>query len=92
MGQVLSTKELLHYVPLTGREREFKEDVPAWVIQFRGDIPMRSGVWTDPVCIVTPDYFGFYATGPTKDYNAGTVETPEPPPSPPDKSLPPLVP
>ena len=92
MGQVPSARDLFHYVPLTGREREFNADVPAWVIQFRGDIPMRDGLWTDPVCIVTPQSFGYYATGPSKDYNTGTVETPEPPPTPPDRSLPPLRP
>jgi hypothetical protein len=92
MGQVPSTKDLFHYVPLTGREPEFKTDVPAWVIQFRGDLPMRFGHWTDPACIVTPDYFGFYATGPSKNYGSDKVQTPEPPPTPPDRSLPPLIP
>jgi hypothetical protein len=92
MGQVASTKDLFHYVPLTGREPEFKSDRPAWVIQFRGDLPMRFGLWTDPVCIVTADYFGYYATGPSKDWNGAQVATPEPPPTPPDRSLPPLLP
>jgi len=92
MGQVPSARDLFHYVPLTGREREFKADVPAWVIQFRGDIPMRFGMWTDPVCVVTPDHFGFYAVGPSQDYGSDKVITPEPPPTPPDRSLPPLIP
>lgn len=92
MGQVPSTKDLFHYVPLTGREPELAADDPAWVIQFHGDIPMRSGVWTDPVCIVTPLSFGYYATGPSTDYNSGKTQTPEPPPVSPDRSLPPLVP
>jgi hypothetical protein len=92
MGQVPSARDLFHYVPLTGREREFDADVPAWVIQFRGDIPMRDGLWPDPVCIVTPGSFGFYATGPVKNYNTGTVATPEPPLTLPDRSLPPLLP
>lgn len=92
MGLVPSARDLFHYLPLTGREPEFKADVPAWVIQFRGDLPMRFGLWTDPVCIVTADHFGYYATGPSKDYNTDRVETPEPPPTPPDRSLPPLLP
>jgi hypothetical protein len=92
MGQIPSARDLFHYVPLTGREREFNADVPAWVIQFHGDIPMRDGLWTDPVCIVTPESFGYYATGPSKDYNTGMVSMPEPPPTPPDRSLPPLLP
>jgi hypothetical protein len=92
MGQVPSAKDLFHYVPLTGREPEFQADVPAWVIQFRGELPMRFGVWTDPVCIVTPDHFGYYATGNSQDYDTDKVMTPEPPPTPPDRSLPPLLP
>ena len=92
MGQVPSTKDLFHYVPLTGREPEFKIEGPAWVIQFGGDLPMRTGSWTDPTCIVTADYFGFYATGPTKDYGSDKVVMPERPPIPPDRSLPPLLP
>ena len=92
MGQVPSTKDLFLYVPLTGREPEFKIEGPAWVIQFRGDIPMRTGPWTDPTCIVTADYFGFYATGPTRDYGSDKVVMPERPAIPPDRSLPPLLP
>ena len=92
MGQVSSATDLFHYVPLTGREPEFKADNPAWVIQFRGELPMRFGLWTDPVCIVTADHFGYYATGASKDYNSDKVMTPEPPPTPPDRSLPPLLP
>ena len=53
MGQVASTKDLFHYVPLTGREPEFKSDRPAWVIQFQGPIaqPLISEIWTDPICV-----------------------------------------
>ena len=40
---------------------------------YRGDIPMRTGHWTDPVCIVTADSFGYYATGPSKDYGSAAT-------------------
>jgi hypothetical protein len=92
MGQVPSAKDLPHYVPLTGREPQLKENSPAWVIQFRGDMPQAAEVWTDPICVVTAGDFGFYATGPVKDLNTGKVRQPEPPPTPPDKTLPALVP
>ena len=92
MGQVPSAKDLLHFVPLTGREPQLEEDGPAWVIRFHGDIPEGAEVWTDPTCVVTAGDTGFYATGPVKDLNTGAVRQPEPPPTAPDKTLPPLVP
>ena len=91
-GQIPSARDIGHYVPMTGRERELNADSPAWVIQFRGDLPMRGGIWTDPICVVTADTSGFYATGSTADYNGGEISTPEPPPTPPDRRLPPLAP
>jgi hypothetical protein len=92
MGQVPTAMDLLHYVPLNGREPQLKEDGPAWVIQFRGDLPMRDGFWTDPICVVTAETSGFYATGPTKGWNMETRNSPEPPSVPPDRTLPPLIP
>jgi hypothetical protein len=92
MAQIPSARDIGHYVPLTGREPELKVDSPVWVIQFRGDLPMRDGIWTDPICVVAADSSGFYATGPTTEYDSGTISTPEPPPTPPDRRLPPLAP
>ena len=93
MGQVPAAKDLLHYVPLTGREPQVKEESPAWVIQIRGEVQQRgSEIWIDPTCIVTEGDFGFYATGPVKNASTGEVLEPEPPPTPPDRTLRPLVP
>jgi hypothetical protein len=92
MGQVPSAKDLLHYVPLTGREPQLKEVGPGWVIQFHGDIAQGAEVWTDPICVVTAGDFGFYATGPVKDLSTGKVILPESPPARPDRTLPALVP
>jgi hypothetical protein len=92
MGQVPSAKDLLHYVPLTGREPQLKEVGSAWVVQFHGDIQQRTEVWTDPICVVTAGDSLFYATGPVRNMNTGKVILPEPPPAPPDRILPALVP
>ena len=92
MAQVPSARDLFHYVPLTGREREFKVDRPAWVIQFHGDLPDRFGLMTDPVCIVMADTFGFYGVGDSKDWQGHLLATPEPPLVPADRTLPSLVP
>ena len=93
MGQVSSAKDLLHYVPLTGREPQLQEESPAWVIQITGELRQRGNeIWIDPTCIVTANDFGFYATGPVRNTETGQVLEPEPPSKPPDRSLPPLVP
>ena len=92
MGEIPLAKDLLRYVPLTGREPQLKEVSPAWVIQFKGDLPEGAEIWTDPICVVTAGDSGFYATGPVRDVASGAVHLPEPPPAPPDRTLPPLVP
>lgn len=93
MGQVPSAKDLLHYVPLTGREPQLQEESPAWVIQITGELRQRGNeIWIDPTCIVTANDLGFYATGPVRSMETGQVLEPEPPSKRPDRSLPPLVP
>jgi hypothetical protein len=93
MAQVPSAKDVVRYVPLTGREPQLKEDGPAWVIQIKGEVQQRgSEIWIDPTCVVTAGDFGFYATGPVKNTSTGDVMTPEEPSTPPDRTLPPLVP
>jgi len=94
MGQVPSARDVYHYVPMTGREPELENDGPAWVVQFHGEFPMLkiAETWTDPVCIATADSFGFYAVGVTRQNASDITTTPEPPPIPPDRTLPPLVP
>ena len=93
MGQVPSARDLLHYVPLSGREPQLQVESPAWVIQIKGEVQQRGNeIWIDPTCIVTANDFGFYATGPVKNSETGQVLEPEPPSKPPDRTVPPLVP
>lgn len=93
MGKVPTAKDVLHYVPLTGREPQLKEQGPAWMVQIRGDVPQPGGeIWTDPVCVVTAGDHGFYATGTVTNAKTGKVTTPEPPLVPPDRTLPALAP
>lgn len=94
MELISPAREAPRYVALTGREPEIQSDEPAWVIQFRGEIPMPANgeIWTDPVCVVTGDVFGYYATGPVKILPSGVVVTPGPLASPPDRVLPSLAP
>jgi hypothetical protein len=93
MGLVASARNLAHYVPLTRREPQLKEDGPAWVIQIRGDVPQPGGeVWTDPTCVVTQSEFGYFATGPVRNTATGKVVMPEQLATPPDAKLPPLAP
>jgi hypothetical protein len=93
MGQISSAKDLVHYVPLTGREPQLKENGPAWVIQIHGDVQeLGSEIWTNPTCVVTAQDAGYYATGPVRNTVTGKVVLPEPPANPPDLSLPALAP
>ena len=93
MGQLPSAKDLLHYVPLTGREPQLQEESPAWVIQVKGEVQqLGNEIWIGPTCIVTANDVAFYATGPVKNTQTGEVLELEPPSEPPDRTLPPLVP
>ena len=91
MGRIDSAARAREYAPLTGREPELVSAKPAWMIQFRGEVPQLRGgeVWIDPVCIVIDGAGGFYATGPVI-LQSGRLHTPEPVPVPPSLSLPPL--
>lgn len=93
MGEIPSATELVHYVPLTGREPQLADPGPFWVVQLDADVTQPGGeVWTDPTCVVTTKDFGFFATGPVKNASTGAVYTPLPPAVAPDRTLPPLVP
>ena len=94
MGQVASAADLVHYVPLTGREPQLREAGPAWIIQVHADVPQPGSgeIWTDPTCVVTQNDFGYFATGPVRNAATGAVVTPAPPIIHPDRKLPPLAP
>lgn len=92
IAKLPAASDLPHYVPLTGREPELKEPGPLWVVQIKGDLSMRYGIWTDPICLVTNSEVGYMATGTTTDYKTGKTTQPEPPAVAPDRTLPPLAP
>jgi hypothetical protein len=93
MGLIDSATRAISYAPLTGLEPELATSKPAWMIQWKGNIPqLRSNeTWVDPVCIVIDGYGGFYATGPVV-LPDGSLYTPAPVTRPPEYSLPSLAP
>lgn len=54
---------------------ELHTSSPAWLIQFRGDVPqlMAGQSWIDPICTVINGQPGFYATGPIRDLGSGKI-------------------
>jgi hypothetical protein len=93
MGLIERAEDARDYAPLTGREPVLESAEPAWIIQFRGEIPqyLAGETWIDPVCIVVGEFGGFYATGPVV-LTDGRLQTPLPVTNPPRYSLPPLAP
>ncbi len=88
-GQLTTARDAVHYAPLTGLEPETKVDRPAFVIQFKGQIPQPSydgEIWVDPICVVIDGAPGFFATGP-RILAGGAAVTPLPALLP-DRSLP----
>jgi hypothetical protein len=93
MAELPTAADLLHYVPLTGREPQLKEAGPVWVIQIKGDVQqMGSEIWTNPICVVTGSDHGYFATGPVANTATGKTVQPEAPAVAPDRTLPPLAP
>ena len=94
MGKIAHGRDAVRYVWLAGVEPEIQTDAPAWLITFRGDIPMPKigEVWVDPTCFYANGEAGFFATGPVKNVSTGQLFTPLPAKSPPDRALPPLAP
>lgn len=94
MGKIDHARDAVHYAWLTGLEPEIQTDAPAWVVAFKGEVPMpMSGeVWVDPTCIVVDGDGGFYATGPVRILASGVTVTPPPARVKPDRALPPLLP
>lgn len=93
MAKIPTAADIVHYVPLSGREPQLRDPGPAWVVQLRGDFLQRGGeIWTDPTCVVTTTDSGFFATGLVRNTQTGQTFTPEPPVMVPDRALPPLAP
>ncbi len=87
MALIPSARDAPDYVALTGVEPEIQTDSPAWVIEFRGDVSIRVGIVTDPVCVVVDGEASLFATGGSKKAD-GEVSTPLPDPNPHTKRLP----
>ena len=94
MGEIGHARDAVRYVWLTGAEPEIQSDAPAWIVTFRGEVPMpMSGeIWIDPTCIVVGGDGGLYSTGPVKHPSMGVTSTPLPAKQKPDLALPPLQP
>lgn len=94
MGKIESARDLLHYVPLTGREPQLAESGPAWIVTVHRNLPQPGSneSWADPTCVVTDQEFGWFATGPVTNTATGKVIEPEAPIQLPDRSIPPLAP
>lgn len=93
MAELPTASDILHYVPLTGREPQLEESGPVWVIQIKGDVQELGGeIWTNPTCVVTQLDFGYFATGPVTNTATGKTIQPEAPAVAPDRTLPPLAP
>jgi hypothetical protein len=94
MGQIHHARDALRYAPLTGLEPEIKTDAPAWIVTFKGEVPMpmTGEIWVDPTCIVVGGDGGFFATGPVKILSSKVTVTPLPVKQQPDLALPPVLP
>lgn len=94
MGRIDHARDAVRYASLTGVEPEIQTDAPAWIVTFKGEVPMpMSGeTWIDPTCIVVGGDGGFYATGPVKILSSDVTVTPLPGKQKPGLALPPLLP
>ena len=94
VGVLASTKDVLHYIPLTGREPQLVEEGPIWIVTVDFDLPMPGGgeVMIDPTCVVTGKDAGWYGIHGGRNTITGKVTPPEEPAQPPDRTLPPLAP
>jgi hypothetical protein len=94
MAKLTTAADIVHYVPLSGREPQLRDPGPAWVVELRGDIPQPkiAEIWTDPTCVVTTTDSGYFATGLVTKTETGQTFRPQPPGMVPDRVLPPLAP
>ena len=52
MAQLPSAQDVKKYMLTNGHEPELKDDVPVWMVQFKGPIKYRWGTAFNPVCVV----------------------------------------
>lgn len=55
MGKIPHARDAYKYVPLTGREPDLKNDLPVWIVAFKGILRMPRGgeLAIDPICLLT---------------------------------------
>jgi len=91
MGHVDRAREVTHYVRL-GQHPELQTDKPAFVVEFRGELPVARWIMTDPTCIVIDGEALFFGTGPVRLVGEEVQVTPQPIEPGPDRALPPVQP
>lgn len=94
VGVLASAEDVLHYIPLTGREPQLAEEGPIWIVTVDFDMPLPGGgeVMVDPACVVTGKDAVWYGIHGGRNMMTGEVTPPEKPTQPPDRSVPPLAP
>jgi hypothetical protein len=93
MGQIAHASDAIKYAPFVGTEPILQVSAPAYLIQFRGAIPIPLGheTATDPVCVYVDGEPQLYLTGGYAPDN-GPIVTPLPAHGSPVFALPPLAP
>ena len=93
MGLVPRARDIPRYIPLDPDSPEIQSDRPAWVVVFKGEVPMwkQGESWFDPACVVIDGQSGFFGIGPVR-MRDGAMWTPPPPERSPDLQLPKLPP
>jgi len=93
MGLVPRARDIQQYVPIAGRNPDWENDDPAWVIQTHGQVQclLVPGLSIDPTCVVVRGTGDWVPTGGRIEQD-GTMATPRPPDQPPIYRLPPLAP
>lgn len=63
------------YVRVGDRAPQLLQEVPGWIVQFRGERPQVAlgESWVDPTCIYANGEPVFYATGPIRDLKTGEI-------------------
>jgi hypothetical protein len=91
MALLSSAREVPRYGWWFGNSPELQTDIPAWVVQFAGDVPSRFGIYHDPTCVVIDGVESFFVTNGMTALDGTKTERSELA-KPPELRLPPLEP
>ena len=91
MAKLASAREVPRYGWFGGDEVELMTDVPAWVIQYDGDLSVRGVIYHDPTCVVIDGVRYLFLTGGATDPEGKTMARSERAKAP-ERTLPPLLP